>query len=70
MVGMADDRWGEVPAAFVALRDGQTATEDELIAWVRDRLAHFKAPRRVTVLDALPVGGTGKISKPALRDLL
>jgi fatty-acyl-CoA synthase len=70
VVGMADDRWGEVPAAFVALRDGQTATEDELIAWVRDRLAHFKAPRRVTVLEALPVGGTGKISKPALRDLL
>ena len=70
VVGMPDDRWGEVPAAFVTLRDGQTATEDELIAWVRDRLAHFKAPRRVTILAALPVGGTGKISKPALRDLL
>ena len=70
VVAMPDDRWGEVPAAFVALRDGHAATEDELISWVRDRLAHFKAPRRVTVLASLPVGGTGKISKPALRDLL
>jgi fatty-acyl-CoA synthase len=70
VVGMPDDRWGEVPAAFVALREGASATEPELIEWVRTRLAHFKAPKRVTVLEALPTGGTGKISKPALRELL
>lgn len=70
VVGMPDDRWGEVPAAFVTLRDGETATEAELVEWVQGRLARFKAPRKVTVLDTLPMGGTGKISKPALRDLL
>ena len=70
VVGMPDERWGEVPAAFVAFHPGRSATEEELVAWVQERLARFKAPKRVVVLDALPVGGTGKISKPALRDLL
>jgi fatty-acyl-CoA synthase len=70
VVGMPDARWGEVPAAFVALHPGAAATEAELIDWVRHRLAHFKAPKKVVVLDALPTGGTGKISKPALRALL
>jgi fatty-acyl-CoA synthase len=73
VVGMADERWGEVPAAFVTLVDGadpDAVGEDELIAWVQTRLARFKAPKRVVVLDALPLGGTGKISKPALRQLL
>ena len=67
VVGVADERWGEVPWAFVAFHDGAAATEDELVAWVRDRLAAFKAPRRVIVLPELPKGGTGKISKPDLR---
>jgi fatty-acyl-CoA synthase len=67
VVGMADARWGEVPCAFVTVHAGATVTEAELIAWVQERLARFKAPKRVVVLDALPVGGTGKISKPALR---
>ena len=70
VVGMADERWGEVPAAFVSLRDGSAVTGTELVEWVRGRLAHFKAPKRVTVLDELPKTGTGKISKPLLRDLL
>jgi len=70
VVGMPDERWGEVPAAFVTFHPGATATEAELVAWVRDRLARFKAPRRVVVLDSLPTGGTGKVSKPALRALL
>ena len=67
VVAMPDERWGEVPRAFVALRPDAVAGEDELIAWVRDRLAHFKAPRRVHVLDELPKGGTGKIQKAVLR---
>ena len=70
VVGMADHRWGEVPAAFVSLRPDASATEAELIAWVHERLARFKAPKRVTILDELPKGGTGKVSKPALRELL
>ncbi|MDZ7676502.1 MAG: long-chain-fatty-acid--CoA ligase [Acidimicrobiales bacterium] len=67
VVGRPDQRWGEVPVAFVALRPGSSATEDELVTHVRDRLAHFKAPRAVTLLDALPRVGTGKIDKSSLR---
>ena len=48
IVGLPHERWGETPQAFVVLRDGQTATEDEIIAFARERLAHFKAPRGVT----------------------
>lgn len=70
VVGMPSERWGEVPAAFVSLRPGESVTEQELVEWVHGRLARFKAPRRVTVLDDLPKTGTGKISKPELRDLL
>lgn len=67
VVGRPDERWGEVPVAFVALHDGADADEAELIGWVRSRLAHFKAPKAVVVVDELPKGGTGKIDKPSLR---
>jgi acyl-CoA synthetase (AMP-forming)/AMP-acid ligase II len=69
VVGMAHERWGEVPRAFVVARPGQQPSEAELIGWVRDRLAHFKAPARVDVVDELPKGGTGKVQKRALRDV-
>ncbi len=49
VVGLPSERWGETPHAFVVLLPGQSATEAELIAFVRDRLAHFKAPRGVIV---------------------
>jgi fatty-acyl-CoA synthase len=68
IVGLPDERWGETPQAFVVLRDGQTATEDEIIAFARERLAHFKAPRGVTFVTELPKTATGKIQKYVLRD--
>ncbi len=67
VVGRPDERWGEVPVAWVSLHPGAAVTEDELIGFVRDRLAHFKAPKAVTILDELPKGGTGKIDKVGLR---
>ena len=67
IVGLPDERWGETPQAFVVLRDGQTATEDEIIAFARERLAHFKAPRGVTFVTELPKTATGKIQKYVLR---
>lgn len=67
VVGRADDRWGEVPVAFVALHDGASADGAELIEWVRGRLAHFKAPKDVVLLEELPRGGTGKVDKVGLR---
>ena len=68
VVGMPDEQWGEVPRAFVSLRPGAgPVTERELIEFVRARLAHFKAPKRVDFLTELPKGGTGKILKAQLR---
>jgi fatty-acyl-CoA synthase len=72
VVGVPDDRWGEVPRAYVSVRDGLEApppSEAELIAWVRDRLAHFKAPKSIVFLDDLPKGGSGKVLKQVLRAL-
>ncbi|WP_017572920.1 long-chain-fatty-acid--CoA ligase [Nocardiopsis halotolerans] len=67
VVGVPHERWGESPKASVVLREGATATEEELIAFARDNLAHFKAPTRVEFVDQLPKTATGKIQKFVLR---
>jgi len=67
VVAMADDRWGEVPVAFVTLARGAAPDEAELVAWVREQLAGFKVPRQIIILDEMPIGGTGKIRKDELR---
>jgi fatty-acyl-CoA synthase len=67
VVAQPDPKWGEVPCAFVELKDGAQATEREMIEHCRGRLAHFKAPRRV-VIGTLPKTSTGKIQKFLLRE--
>jgi fatty-acyl-CoA synthase len=67
IVGLPDQRWGEAPHAFVVLRNGATASEDELRQFARDHLAHFKAPHRVNFVSELPKTATGKIQKYVLR---
>jgi fatty-acyl-CoA synthase len=67
IVGMPDEKWGESPHAFVVLAMDKTATAEELIEFARERLAHFKAPREVQFVDALPKTATGKIQKYLLR---
>ena len=67
VVGMAHARWGESPHAFVILRQGATATEEELRQHVRDHLAHFKTPQWVSFVDELPKTATGKVQKFVLR---
>jgi fatty-acyl-CoA synthase len=72
IVGLPHEKWGETPHAFVVLADGQEADEApgleaELIAFARERLAHFKAPRGVTFVTELPKTATGKIQKFVLR---
>ncbi len=67
VVGLAHEKWGEAPHAFVLLRDGEQASEQEIIAFVRDRLAHFKAPHGVSFVTELPKTATGKIQKYVLR---
>jgi fatty-acyl-CoA synthase len=68
IVGLPHEKWGEAPYAFVVLREGASATDAELIAFTRDRLAHFKAPHGVTFVTELPKTATGKIQKFVLRD--
>ena len=69
VVARPDPKWGETPCAFVALREGATATEAELVAFCREQLAHYKAPRSV-VFGPLPKTSTGKIQKHLLRGRL
>ena len=67
VVGVPDDRWGEVPKAFVMSRDGASVSEEEIITFTRDRIANFKAPKYVE-FGELPKTATGKIQKYVLRD--
>ncbi len=67
IVGLPHEKWGEAPFAYVVLKPGASATEPELIAFTRDRLAHFKAPHGVTFVPELPKTATGKIQKYVLR---
>ena len=67
VVGVPDDRWGEVPKAFVVPRAGAEVAESEVIQFTRDRIAHFKAPKYVEFRD-LPKTATGKIQKYILRE--
>jgi fatty-acyl-CoA synthase len=67
VVGLPDVQWGEAPHAFVVLKAGQSATEEELRTFVRDRMAHFKVPKSFTFVPELPKTATGKIQKYVLR---
>jgi fatty-acyl-CoA synthase len=68
VVAKPDDKWGETPCAFIELRDGQQATEEDIIAWCREHLARYKVPRNV-VFATIPKTSTGKLQKFKLRDL-
>jgi len=68
VVGLPDERLGEIPGAAVRIRRGSTTTAEDLIAWARDRMASYKAPRRVVLLDDLPRTGTQKVQKQELLE--
>jgi acyl-CoA synthetase (AMP-forming)/AMP-acid ligase II len=67
VVGVPDERMGEVGVAYVVLRPGAELSEAELIAWSRERMANYKAPRRVVFVDAFPLNASGKVLKFELR---
>jgi acyl-CoA synthetase (AMP-forming)/AMP-acid ligase II len=67
VIGVADQRLGEVGKAFVVARTSATVTADELVAWCRERLAGYKVPRSVVLVDSLPRNATGKVDKKLLR---
>ena len=68
VLGVDDEKFGQRLEAFVVLRPGAAATPEELKQHVREHLANFKVPRAITVLDELPRGTTGKISRKELQD--
>jgi len=68
VVGRPDDRWGEVPVAFVSLRPDTTVSAEELIEHCRGQLAKFKVPKDVAFVEALPRNPSGKVLKRELRD--
>ncbi|MBW2623902.1 MAG: long-chain-fatty-acid--CoA ligase, partial [Deltaproteobacteria bacterium] len=67
VIGVPDDHWGEAVKACVVLKEGRNATDEEIIAFCRERLAHYKAPKSVDFLEILPKTGSGKIYKKGLR---
>ena len=68
VIGIPDERLGEVGMAFVVLRGGATIDRDDLIAWCRERMANYKVPRHVEVVDALPLNASNKVLKTELRE--
>lgn len=70
VIGVPDFRRGEQPVAFVSLNEGAQLDEYALLRWLRDHIAHYKIPRKVTVLPALPRNATGKILKTELRRMV
>ena len=68
VVGVPDEKWGEVVRGVVVLRPGHQATEQEIVEFCKDHMAHYKAPKSIDFMDALPRTGSGKIHKKNLRD--
>lgn len=68
VVGVPDERMGEVGRAFVVLRPGAAVTEDELLRWARANMANYKVPRSIRIMPDLPRNAAGKVLKTELRD--
>jgi acyl-CoA synthetase (AMP-forming)/AMP-acid ligase II len=67
VIGIPDERLGEVGVAYVVPRPGASVEPDEIISWCREHMANFKVPRLVEVVEALPLNPTGKVMKFELR---
>jgi acyl-CoA synthetase (AMP-forming)/AMP-acid ligase II len=67
VIGVPDERLGEVGMAFVVAQPGSDTSADKIIAWSRDQMANYKVPRVVEIVDALPLNATGKVEKEELR---
>lgn len=68
VIGVPDERMGEVGCAYIVAKDGQSLTEDEVLAFCKERLANYKNPKMVRFLDSLPRNPSGKVLKNELRD--
>jgi len=68
VIGVPDDRMGEVGAAFVVPATGSTPDAGEIVLWCRERMANFKVPRRIELVDSLPLNPSGKVMKFKLKE--
>jgi acyl-CoA synthetase (AMP-forming)/AMP-acid ligase II len=68
VIGVPDETWGEAVKACVVLKPGVAATPRAIIDWMRERLAHYKCPKSVDIVAALPRNPSGKILKRVLRE--
>ena len=68
VIGVPDPEWGQQPIAIVVLKQGEEATQEEILEFCKSRLAGFKRPRSVNFIDALPRNPMGKILKKDLRE--
>jgi fatty-acyl-CoA synthase len=68
VIGVPSEKWGETPKALVVLRAGETATEQEVISFCREHLAHFKCPTSIDFVESLPRTATGKLQKFVIRE--
>jgi len=69
VIGVTDERMGEVAKVFAVLKPDSSLTADELIAWCREHMANYKVPRQVEFMEHLPLNASGKVLKPELRKL-
>lgn len=67
VIGVKDEKWGEVGRAFVVLKKGEKADEETLLAFLQENLAKYKVPKSIVIRDSLPLSGAGKILKAELR---
>ena len=68
VIGVPDDRYGEELCAWVRLKDGESASADEIRAFCQDQIAHYKIPRYIRFVDAFPMTVTGKVQKFLMRE--
>jgi len=70
VVGVPDERWGEMVTAVIVRRPGHEVSRNDLMMFCRERISHFKAPRRIEFVDDLPKNETGKLLRRDVRDSL
>jgi fatty-acyl-CoA synthase len=70
VISMPDGKWGEVGAAFIIPRPGASLDPEDLRSWSRQRLAAYKVPVRITLVEDFPRTAAGKVRKPELRSML
>ena len=70
VVGLPDPKYGENVCAWIKLKEGESADEDDIRAFCQDKLAHFKVPRYIRFVDAFPQTVTGKIQKFKIREMM